>query len=242
MTILRLKAVSCSRREREAQTEPRLIEKIEGPNVTLDKPLRFAHFGSGDNRSEVANLSRNVIIESAHPDGVRGHTVYHRYSRGGISFARFAHLRKEGVLGRYAIHFHLVGDTMRGSSVRGAAIVDSHNRWITIHGTQYLVVRDCVGYQSVGHGFFLEDATEVYNLLEGNLGVQACGGRRLPDQVLPFDPNNGAAFRWANGRNTFVGNVACSMSGCSSARARSTWRPAISWDRMHQFAQSANSM
>ncbi len=27
------------------------------------------------------------------------------------------------------------------------------------------MVRDCVGYQSVGHGFFLEDGTEVFNLL-----------------------------------------------------------------------------
>ena len=41
-----------------------------------------------------------------------------------------------------------VGDTMRGSSVVGASIWDSGNRWITIHGTNYLVVRDCVGYQS----------------------------------------------------------------------------------------------
>ncbi|HEX5444964.1 MAG TPA: hypothetical protein VFW87_14095, partial [Pirellulales bacterium] len=119
------------------------------------------------------------------------------------------HLGKEGVLGRYAIHFHLVGDTMRGSSVRGAAIVDSHNRWITIHGTQYLVVRDCVGFQSVGHGYFLEDGSEVDNLLDHNLGVQAFRGKRLPNQVLPFDENEGAAFWWANGRNTLVRNVGC---------------------------------
>jgi hypothetical protein len=89
---------------------------------------------------------------------------------------------------------------MRGGSVIGAAIVDSHNRWITIHGTEYLVVRDCVGYQSVGHGYFLEDGTEIYNLLDRNLGVQAYRGKRLPKQVLPFDPNDGAAFWWANGR------------------------------------------
>jgi hypothetical protein len=93
--------------------------------------------------------------------------------------------------------------------VIGAAIVDSHNRWITIHGTEYLVVRDCVGYQSVGHGFFLEDGTEVYNLLDRNLGVQAYHGRPLPNQVLPFDPNDGAAFWWANGRNSLTRNVSC---------------------------------
>lgn len=193
----------------KVQTEERVITKIDGRTLTLDKPLKNEHFGSGDFRSEVANLSRNVSIESADPKGVRGHTLYHRYSTGGISYARFAHLGKENTLGRYAIHFHLIGDTMRGSQVKGVAIVDSHNRWVTVHGTQYLVVRDCVGYKSVGHGFFLEDATEAYNLLDRNLGVQAYSGKRLPKQVLPFDPNDGAAFWWTNARNSIVRNVSC---------------------------------
>ena len=190
-------------------TEERIITAINGTTLTLNKPLAYEHFGQGEFRSEVANLSRNVVIESADPEGVRGHTVYHRYSTGGMSYARMAHLGKENVLGRYAIHFHLIGDTMRGSQVRGMAIVDSHNRWVTIHGTEYLMVRECVGYQSVGHGFFMEDGTEIYNLLADNLGVQAYKGKRLPEQVLPFDPNDGAAFWWANGRNTLVRNVAC---------------------------------
>jgi hypothetical protein len=190
-------------------TEQRRIERIDGQTVQLDQPLKHEHYGSGEFRSEIANLSRNVIVESADPAGVRGHTLYHRFSQGGISYVRLAHLGKEGVLGRYSIHFHLVGDTMRGSGVVGAAIVDSHNRWVTIHGTEYLVVRDNVGYQSVGHGFFMEDGTEMYNLLDRNLGVQAYHGKKLPKQVLPFDPNDGAAFWWANGRNTIVRNVAC---------------------------------
>lgn len=175
-------------------TEERRIEQIDGRTVTLDRPLEREHYGSGEFRSEVANLSRNVVVESANPAGVRGHTLFHAYSKGGISYARFAHLGKEGVLGRYAIHFHLLNDTLRGGQVLGAAIVDSHNRWVTVHGTEYLIVRDCVGYQSVGHGFFLEDGTEVYNLLDRNLGVQAYRGQRLPRQVLGFDPNDGAAF------------------------------------------------
>jgi hypothetical protein len=190
-------------------TEERRITRIEGDTLHLDRPLDHPHAGSGDFRSEVANLSRNVIVESADPDGVRGHTLYHAFSQGGLSYARFAHLGKEGVLGRYSIHFHLLGDSMRGSQVLGVAVVDSHNRWVTVHGTEYLVVRDCVGYQSVGHGFFLEDGTEVDNLLDRNLGVQAYHGKRLKDQALPFDPNDGAAFWWANGRNTLVRNVAC---------------------------------
>ena len=175
-------------------TEERVLQGVEGAHLTLDRPLDFEHLGDGDYRGEVANLSRNVVVESADPAAVRGHTMYHRDSAGSISYAEFRHLGKEGVLGRYSLHFHLVGDTMRGSSVIGASIWDSDNRWLTIHGTNYLVVRDCVGYQSVGHGFFLEDGTEVYNVLDRNLAVQAYVGKPLPKQVLPFDQNDGAGL------------------------------------------------
>jgi hypothetical protein len=203
-----LTATSLAYRE-PAQTEVRTIKKLQGQQVTLDQPLKFDHQGTGEFRGEVANQSRNVVVESADPEGVRGHTMYHRHSAGAISYAEFRHLGKKGVLGRYSLHFHRVGNTMRGSSVIGASIWDSHNRWLTIHNTNYLVVRDCVGYRSVGHGFFLEDGTEVFNVLDRNLAVQALEGRKLPDQALPFDRNEGAGFWWANSLNTFTRNVSC---------------------------------
>ncbi len=192
-----------------SQTEERTIVAIEGDTLTLDQPLSFDHQGDGEYRAEVANLSRNVTVESADPQVARGHTMYHVGSRGSISYAEFRHLGKEGVLGRYSLHFHLVGDTMRGSSVIGASIWDSGNRWLTIHGTNYLVVRDCVGYRSVGHGFFMEDGSEVMNVLDRNLAVQAFIGKPLPKQVIPFDKNDGSGFWWANSLNTFTRNVAC---------------------------------
>jgi len=190
-------------------TEDRLITKIDGATLTLDRPLEYVHLGEGLLRSEVALLSHNVVVESADPAGIRGHTMYHRDSSGGISYAEFRHLGKRGILGKYSIHFHLVRDTMRGSGVTGASIWDSDNRWITIHGTDHLLVRDCVGYRSRGHGFFLEDATEQWNVFDRNLAVQAIHQRPLPKQVLPFDANEGAGFWWANGRNTFTRNIAC---------------------------------
>ncbi|MEM8952716.1 MAG: G8 domain-containing protein [Verrucomicrobiota bacterium] len=183
--------------------------------VTIDAPLVFPHRAEGGYAGEVANLSRNVIIESADPEGPRGHTMYHRHSAGSISYAEFRHLGKEGLLGRYPIHYHLVGDSMRGSSIIGASIWDSDNRWVTIHGTQYLVVRDCVGYRSVGHGYFMEDGTEVFNVLDRNLAIQALVGKPLPRQDLPYDRNDGAGFWWANSLNAFTRNVAveCDQHG-----------------------------
>lgn len=191
-----------------AFTEERTVRAIEGASLTFDRPLAEMHSGTEGIRGEVANLSRNVIVESADPERGRGHTMYHRNSSGSIAYAEFRHLGKEGVKGRYPIHFHMVGQTMRGSSVVGASIWDSGNRWITIHGTNDLVVRDCVGYRSVGHGFFLEDGTETRNVFDRNLAVQAFAGKPLPDQELGFDDNAGAGFWWANSRNTFTRNVA----------------------------------
>lgn len=183
--------------------------------TSAEQPPAHEHEGGGLFSAEVANLSRNVIVESAEPDGVRGHTMYHRGSRGGLSYAEFRHLGKKGLLGRYPIHFHLCGATMRGTSVVGVSIWDSHNRCLTIHGTDYLVVRDCIGYQSVGHAFFLEDGTETRNLLDRNLGVLALRGQPLPEQALPFDQNDGAAFWWSNSLNAFTRNVAveCDQHG-----------------------------
>src|SRR5207253_3462660 len=189
------------------QTEERIIKSRYGNEIKLDKALQYEHLGDGDYRGDVANLGRNGVVESADP-AKRGHTMYHRGSAGSISYAEFRHLGKEGVLGRYSLHYHLAGDTMRGSYVIGASIWDSGNRWLTIHGTNYLVVRDCVGYQSVGHGFFLEDGTEVFNVLDRNLAVQAYIGKTLPKQVLPYDKNDGSGFWWANSHNSFTRNTA----------------------------------
>jgi hypothetical protein len=189
--------------------EERTIQRIDGTQVILNKALSREHQGPDGHYVEIANLSRNVVIESADPGKARGHTMYHRGSAGSISYAEFRHLGKEGVLGRYPLHYHLVGDTMRGSSVIGASIWDSANRWLTIHGTNYLVVRDCVGYQSLGHGFFLEDGTEVFNVLDRNLAVQAYQHKPQTGQALAFDANFGAGFWWANCQNTFTRNVAC---------------------------------
>ncbi|MGA8807635.1 MAG: hypothetical protein WB973_07130, partial [Thermoanaerobaculia bacterium] len=66
------------------QTEERTVVSVEGDRVTLDMPLAYNHIAEGAYRGDVANLSRNVIVESADPDRARGHTMYHRSSRGSI--------------------------------------------------------------------------------------------------------------------------------------------------------------
>ena len=223
----------------ESLTEERVVTAIDGTKLTLDKPLTMVHLGEGEYRAEVANLSRNVVVESAAPEGVRGHTMYHKHSAGSLSYTEFRHLGKKDVLGKYAIHFHLCRDTMRGSSVVGCSIWDSNNRWVTIHGTDYLVVRDNVGYRSVGHGFFLEDGTETYNVIDRNLAVEARAGKRLPKQVLPFDGNEGAGFWWTCSLNAFTRNIAAE---CGNYGFRYEATPSSSLKLMFPIRQPDGTM
>ncbi len=203
-----------------SQSETITIDDVHEENgrtvlTAYDYPPSNRHEGGPVFAGEAANLSRNVVIESADPTRARGHTMYHAASSGSISYVEFRHLGKEGVFGRYPIHFHYCGDSMRGSSVVGASIWDSGNRFVTIHATDYLVVRDCVGFRSVGHGFFLEDGTETYNVLDHNLACLALRGKPLTGQALVYDQNDGAGFWWANSRNVFTRNVAaeCDQHG-----------------------------
>ena len=46
-------------------------------------------------------------------------------------------------------------------------------RWIVLHGTQDVTLARNVGYKSIGHGFYLEDGTEINNTLLANLGIFA---------------------------------------------------------------------
>ena len=52
-------------------TEENAIKAIDGTTITLEQPLRMDHTADDPRfRAEVANLSRNVIVESADPDGI----------------------------------------------------------------------------------------------------------------------------------------------------------------------------
>lgn len=71
------------------------------------------------------------------------------------------------------MHFHFdknheyrlnrYGET-RKQTVSHLSIHDANSRFITVHQTNDTVVRDVVGYNTFGHGFFIEDGVEENNL------------------------------------------------------------------------------
>ncbi len=91
-------------------------------------------------------------------------------------------------LARYPIHWHLVGEG-KGQYIKNAAIHDTYNRCVTVHGTNNLQVENNVTYNTVGHCFFLEDGIETGNQFVRNLAIQTkCHTSK------PCDPTNLAPF------------------------------------------------
>ena len=87
---------------------------------------------------------------------------------GRISYTEFTEMGQPKILGRYPIHFHLVGDASASYAV-GNSVHDTFARVLTIHGTHYLKVQYNVGYNSFGHSIFLEDGIEKNNIIQDNL-------------------------------------------------------------------------
>uniref|UniRef100_A0A673YMT2 hyaluronoglucosaminidase n=1 Tax=Salmo trutta TaxID=8032 RepID=A0A673YMT2_SALTR len=169
---------------------------------------QFGHMGEivdgVDMRAEVALLSRNILIYGEMENTCYGnnlcqffgHDTYGGHIKifGNFTSVHLSHveLRNMGQQeqGRYPVHFHRCGDVDWRGGYREPAYVDglsihhSFSRCITIHATNGLLVKDTVGYDTLGHCFFLEDGMEQRNTFFHNLGLVT-----RPGTLLPTDRN-----------------------------------------------------
>ena len=178
------------------QAERRTIAAIRGNAITLDKKLDFMHFGQitfdVDERGEVGMLTRNIRLQAsadaAEAPFYGGHVMAMGASKVFVEGVEFNRMGQNLTLARYPLHWHLVGDA-RGQYIRNAAIHDTYNRCVTVHGTNNLQVENNVTYNTVGHCFFLEDGIETGNQYIRNLAIQTkCHTSK------PCDPTNLAPF------------------------------------------------
>jgi len=218
------------------QAERRTIAAIRRDTITLDRPLEFMHFGEitfdVDQRGEVGLLTRNILIQAS-PDAEQsffgGHIMAMPSSRMFVEGVELNRMGQNLTLARYPIHWHLVGDA-EGQYIRNAAIHDTYNRCVTVHGTNYLQVENNVTYNTVGHCFFMEDGIEYGNEFVRNLGIQTkchtskpcvptnlaasgsnyasdMSGQTNGDALIPSD-NTVSTFWITNPDNTYRDNVA----------------------------------
>ncbi len=178
------------------QAERRTITAISGNALTLDTPLEYMHFGQitfeVDERGEVGLLTRNIKVQAsadAEQSFFGGHIMAMVTSKMYVDGVELNRMGQNLELARYPIHWHLVGDAGSGQYLRNAAIHDTYNRCVTVHGTNNLQVENNVTYNNVGHCFFLEDGIETGNAFISNLVIQTkC------HTSLPCDPTNLAPF------------------------------------------------
>jgi cell migration-inducing and hyaluronan-binding protein len=178
------------------QAEVRSIAAISGNSLTLDQPLEYMHFGKitfdVDQRGEVGLLSRNIKVqasEDAAETFFGGHIMAMVTSKMFINGVELNRMGQNLELARYPIHWHLVGEAGKGQYIKNAAIHDTYNRCVTVHGTNDLQVHNNVTYNTVGHCFFMEDGIETGNEYVRNLAIQTkC------HTSLPCDPTNLAPF------------------------------------------------
>jgi len=195
------------------QAERRTIAAIKGNTITLDKKLEYMHFGKitfdVDERGEVGLLTRNIKIqasEDAAESFFGGHIMAMVTSRMFVDGVELNRMGQNLELARYPIHWHLVGDA-KGQYIRNAAIHDTYNRCVTVHGTNFVRVENNVTYNIVGHCFFLEDGIEHGNQFVHNLAIQIKCHTSKPCVPTNLAPNGeiDAANRQANRQTSMYG-------------------------------------
>ena len=161
------------------QAERRTITAVSGNSLTLNEPLQYMHFGQitfeVDERGEVGLLTRNIKVQAsadAAESYFGGHIMAMVTSKMYVEGVELNRMGQHMELARYPIHWHLVGDSGKGQYIKNAAIHDTFNRCVTVHGTNDLRIENNVTYNSVGHCFFMEDGIEHGNEFVKNLAIQ----------------------------------------------------------------------
>ncbi|WP_049768132.1 G8 domain-containing protein [Methylocella silvestris] len=204
---------------------------------------------AAETRAAVALLTRSIQIVSGGaafgkcfaPCDTDPADIYNSFGGQVIARAGFAAFNVQGVefrqlgqggrIGHYPVHFHMARKTPAGTFLKDSSINESMTRWVTVHGTQNVLLARNVGYLSIGHGFYLEDAVETDNKLYSNIGIfaraaikNAQNPRNIPGilsspDFVPIpkymgDVTTPSVFWITNGWNDFQGNMAAGAALC----------------------------
>jgi hypothetical protein len=203
------------------QAEEVVIKAVSGTTVELSQPLKYTHWGqlqtfagrTVDERAEVGLLSHNIVVQGdsgSIKNGFGGQSMFMHGSTVHIANVEFYHMGQFQRLARYPVHWHLAGNEV-GNYIENSSVDHSFNRCITVHGTQNVLVRGNVAFDTIGHCYFIEDGSETGNLFEYNLGIET---RAAPagENLLPSDTRP-ATFWITNPDNYLVGNVSAGSEG-----------------------------
>ncbi len=192
---------------------------VAGNQVTLAAPFQYKHPGAHDADGNlvivsrpgsapfkllphIGNLTRNVVLRSQNPSGVRGHVLFTHRADVDIRYVLFKDLGRTKItpldvttydangnvthigtnqIGRYSLHMHHVMGPVP-TPVNGyqytlvGNAIDGGTKWgITVHDSHYGLVKANVIYGAPGAGIMTEWGNEAYNEIDGNFMVATRG-------------------------------------------------------------------
>ncbi len=227
-----------------------ITQRISSTSYKIHRRPSFTHYGSDKtytqgsrswtlrSAAEVGNMTRNIVIETEEdmrstslPEDDRYIGAHMMVMPGGFAYidsVEFANMGQAGEMARYPFHWHLAGN-VNGQFIRNSSIHHSFQRCVTVHGTNWATVQNNFCYDHRGHGIFLEDGNEVFNVIDKNLVMKSMrpySGRSLLEsdstvrangvattgtQHRRFSPP--AAYWISNPKNTIKNNVAAGSQG-----------------------------
>ena len=206
--------------EDAASDEVATIQSISGSTITLAAPLIKNHLSpTADLFVHVANLSRNVVIESeqltSNNGRDRGHIMFMHTLDVDFNNVRvygFGRSRKDvpindwtigetdqfengprtNVRGRYSIHFHRggVNQALNPAYVRGCVVEDDPG-WAYVNHSAFVHFDNNVSYNVIGGGFQTEAGDEIGSFTN-NIAIRTVN----PDYPLRWEfPENAPDIR-----------------------------------------------
>ena len=180
--------------------EEATITAISGNTITLSHPLLYSHKSGKDTAGDVVgmphlvNLTRNIVIRSENPNGVRGHSMFTERSKVDIRYVSFVGMGRTTAnaldntitttgevthigtnqVGRYPIHMHHhmgpenASNTGYQFTLIGNAVDDGAKWGITVHNSHFGLVDNNVVYNVQGAGIVTEMGNERENMFSNN--------------------------------------------------------------------------
>jgi hypothetical protein len=144
----------------------------------LSRSIQVRSLGKDANSEFPAVTANDCIDGKSRPECYFGGHVMFRQGFKDVQLqgVEFKQLGQGGRMGHYPVHFHLDKSTAYtggNTFVKDSSVWDSMTRFVVLHGTLGVTVARNVGFLSVGHGYYLEDGSEIENKLCHNLGVGA---------------------------------------------------------------------
>ena len=240
---------------------------MSGTSVSVTTGAQYAHngqpyslgavparlgldFQTAETRAAVALLTRSIRIVSEgdaldqpFPSGpgnfFGGHTIVRQgVAQYQIQGVEFYQLGQGGRKAHYPVHFHMARQTPNDTFVMDSSVHDSMTRWYVVHATQGVTFARNVGYLSIGHGYYIEDGSEINNRFLSNIGIFARaavdndreparsraswlprssrprGARIIPPSYTDHD--HPSVFWIMNGWNDFEYNMAAGAGTCGA--------------------------